>query len=316
MIATAPADILRFLLTGAEQGLEGVLVTLTGIETTSSRGIGCQMAVAADGSYAGSFSGGCVEAAVVSEALDSLASGEAKLVRFGVDSPYLDIRLPCGGGVDLLFNPRPDLAAIAQVLQRIDVRQPSALRLSREGMSAIEPSGTSPHSDWHGQDFEVDYVPPLRIVALGQGEDLTAFARLAQGFGAGVTALSPDEGALQVLGDEGVETIELVGRTALPLFASDPWTATIFLFHDRDWEEGLLPQALSRPAFYYGAVGSRRTHQARLQLLRAAGVPEEVCGLLHGPVGLIPATRDPATLALSILAEVVRDYQRLISQRE
>lgn len=309
MIATTPVDILRFLLARGDEKIDTVLVTLTGIEGTSSRAIGTQMAVAADGRYAGSFSGGCVEAAVVAEALGTLANDRAKLVRFGVDSPYLDIRLPCGGGIDLLFNPRPHRGAIAEALARLDARNMAALRLSREGIEAMDadPNGTGP--GWRGNGFDIVYRPALRIAAIGQGEDLTAFARLAHGFGAEVAALSPEKRTLAELAVPGIETIALVTRTRLPAVRTDPWTAIVFLFHDRDWEEELLPQALSLPGFYFGAVGSPRTHAARLERLAAAGVPEALRRALRGPVGLIPATRDPATLALSVLSEVVCAYQ-------
>ena len=309
MIATSPADILRFLLARAGEGQATALVTLTGIEKGSSRGIGSQMAVAEDGRYAGSFSGGCIEAAVVAEALDTLRDSHAKFVRFGIDSPYIDIRLPCGGGVDLLFNPRPDLEAIAGVVARLEARSPAILRISAQGVElAASDAGTS---GWHGDAFEVHYVPALRIIAIGQGEDLSAFARLGHRFGADVTALSPDRMVVDLLREEAIDIVALVSRTNLPAIRSDPWTAIVFLFHDHDWEEALLPQALRLPAFYFGAVGSRRTHQARLAMLQASGVPEPLWRALRGPVGLIPATRDPATLALSILAEVVQAYQQI-----
>jgi len=313
MIATSPADILRFLLARAEEGLATALVTLTGIEKGSSRGIGSQMAIAEDGRYAGSFSGGCIEAAVVAEALDTLRDDQPKFVRFGIDSPYIDIRLPCGGGVDLLFNPRPDLKAIAEIVRNLEARTPTVLRVSGQGIEASASNAAT--SGWHGDAFEVHYVPALRIVAIGQGEDLSAFARLADRFGADVSALSPDQSAVELLRDERIDTVELVSRTSLPAIRSDPWTAIVFLFHDHDWEEALLPQALRLPAFYFGAVGSRRTHQARLAMLQAAGVPETVWRALRGPVGLIPATREPATLALSILAEIVGEYQRIFSHQ-
>jgi xanthine dehydrogenase accessory factor len=73
----------------------------------------------------------------------------------------------------------------------------------------------------------------------------------------------------------------------------------------------LLPQALRLPGFYFGAVGSGRTHRARLETLPAAQVPEHLRQALRGPIGLIPATRDPATLALSILSEIVQEYDRI-----
>ena len=103
--------------------------------------------------------------------------------------------------------------------------------------------------------------------------------------------------------------LRLNTRTPLPPITGDAWTAFVFAFHDHDWEEFLLPQALALPGFYHGAVGSRRTHHARVDALRSAGVPAAQIDALRGSIGLIPATRHPATLALSILAELVQDYE-------
>ncbi len=298
MIAHDDCSVLGLLADGMAAGIEGVLITLTGIEGASSRGIGAQMAVLADGRHAGSFSGGCIEAAVIAEAQDVLAAGTGRTVRYGAGSPYLDIRLPCGGGIDLLFTPRPDPAALSQVLTRLDHRKAAVLRLS-EGAAAL--SGTP---GAHG--FQRAYAPPLRLVALGHGEDLTALVRLARAFGLTVEAYAPASDRLAAA-EPGV--IPLLSRTALPDLCGDPWAAFVFLFHDHDWEELLLPHALAQDGFYHGAIGSARTHRARLAGLRTIGVPQASLDALRGGIGLIPATRDPATLAISILGELVQDYQ-------
>jgi xanthine dehydrogenase accessory factor len=241
------------------------------------------MAVLADGRQIGSFSGGCVERAITAEAMDVLASGKPRTVRYGIGSPYIDVRLPCGGGIDLLFTPQPDSAQVAAALARLGHRLPTQLRLG---------------------DHVQHYAPRLRLIALGHGEDLTALVRLSRAYGVDVAAYTPmQDGAI----DEGV--LPLVTRTHLPRLHSDPWSAIVFAFHDRDWEEFLLPQALAQPAFYYGAVGSRRTHHARIERLQAAGVSPARIDALRGSIGLIPGTRNPATLALSILAELVQDYE-------
>ena len=282
MTAPAPADILRFLADGARHGMPGTLVTLTGIEGASSRRIGTQMAVLADGRHLGSFSGGCIERAVIEEARDALAHGAARTVRYGAGSPYIDLRLPCGGGIDLLFTPRPDPAALDAVLSALDQRRPATLALGA---------------------WQQAYVPALRLIAFGHGEDLLALVRLARAQGLAVEAFAP---ATDLHRAEGIRP--LATRTALPAVAGDPWSAVVFVFHDRDWEEALLPQALALPAFYHGAVGSTRTQRARRAALRAAGAPPARIEALRGPIGLIPGARDPATLALSIVAELVQDY--------
>ncbi|MBO9694666.1 MAG: XdhC family protein [Sphingopyxis sp.] len=310
MIATTPADILRFVLARYEEGLETVLVTLTAIEGSSPRAIGAQMAVAQDGRYAGSFSGGCIEAAVVTEAIGTLSGGRAKLVRFGAGSPYLDIRLPCGGGIDLLFSPRPDPHAIAHALSRHGRREMAVLRLADDGVHSAA-AGEGLPTGWHAGGFHLCLAPGLRIVAMGQGEELRALARLGAAFGADVSIMSPDERALADLDAAGFHTIRLATRTILPPVVTDRWTAILSLFHDRDWEEELLPRALHLPAFYVGAIGSRRTQSLRRDALRDAGVSEALRRKLRTSVGLIPATRDPATLALSALSEIVQEYHRI-----
>ena len=129
MIANSPADILRFALARINEGRATVLVTLVGIEGSSSRAIGAQMAVADDGRYVGSFSGGCIEAAVAAEAISTLAEGLPRAVRYGANSPYFDIRLPCGGGIDLQFNPNPEPQALADTLAALDRRERASLSL-------------------------------------------------------------------------------------------------------------------------------------------------------------------------------------------
>lgn len=308
MIATTPTDILRFIVDRDAENIETVLVTLVGIEGGSSRAIGAQMAVAADGRRAGSFSGGCVEDAVATEALETLSDGWGRVVRYGLGSPYIDVRLPCGGGIDLLFTPRPDAAAIHTALDKLGQREAVGLALECDGI-ALLPAPT-PRS-WDGQSLHQSYQPPLRIYALGQGEDLTAFARLGAYFGAEIHALTPDQTALDLLKGEGIGATLLATRNALPITQSDAWTAIVFLFHGRDWEEILLQQALALPSFYVGAMGSRRTHAARLAMLEDSGVSPEKIASVRGHIGLIPATRDPATLALSILGEIVADFSTL-----
>ncbi len=308
MVATTPIDVLRFVAARAAEGVDCTLVTLVGIEGGSSRAIGAQMAVAADGRRIGSFSGGCIEDAVASEALEALTEGWGRVVRYGIGSPYIDIRLPCGGGIDLLFTPKPDRLTIASALTALDARGPAALVV---GCDTVALSNDLTPSAWNGSAMTLAYQPALRVHAFGQGEDLSAFARLAAAFGAEVHALTPDGPTCDILAHHGIACTHLPTRTHLPAIASDPWSAVLFLFHGNDWEEHLLPQALALPGFYHGAIGSRRTHAARLAALESAGVSPQRIKALRGHIGLIPATRDPATLALSILGEIVADYNAL-----
>lgn len=304
-LAITPADILRFALDRADPGV--VLVTLVGIAGSSPRAIGAQMAVAADGSSLGSFSGGCIEAAIVGEALAVLDAGQGRLVRFGAGSPYIDIRLPCGGGIDLLFTPSPDPLALAELLRRLDAREPAAMHITGDRVAAIE-AGTAA-AGWSDHAFCVLYVPRVRIVAMGHGDALVATARLAEYYGAETRAFSPLPGDVTALSAQGIAATRLQSRSAPPALASDRWTAFAFLFHDHEWEEMLLPWALRAPHLFVGAIGGLQSRRQRRDMLRRAGFSDAVVRRFDGPVGLIPATRDPATLALSIVAEIIAGYQ-------
>lgn len=297
--------ILRFLTDCARRGERVVLVTLTGVTGSAARAPGEQMAVAGDGASIGSFSGGCVEAAVVAEAQEVLAEGHARQVRFGAGSPYIDIRLPCGGGIDLLFTPDPDPRQVDAALRRLEERRPVCLLLSLTGGIAVSDEPGEQMTGWHETAFQVRHDPPLRMVIMGHGAEPGALTDVALAWGAEVVLLSPQEALVEDAQARGVSAhrLHMLGRSEA--LVTDPWTAVIALFHDHDWETALLEQALGGDPFFIGAMGSRKTHSERLRRLAEAGCAATDLVRVIGPVGLIPATRDPRTLAVSILAQVL-----------
>ncbi|WP_114952026.1 XdhC family protein [Sphingosinicella terrae] len=310
-LGATPLGIFDFLARAAASGKRGVLVTMTDREGSSLRALGSHMAVLADGRYAGSFSAACIEAAIVSEARETLAAGCDRIVRFGKGSPYIDIRLPCGGGIDLLFQPSP-AQEIARAAERLRGRSPIELALAPNRPMRIEHGWSNRAAGWQGGEFLVRHAPPLRLVIAGEGGEPLALARLAEAYGAEIELLSPDGKTAATASNEGYPFQRLRGLAAPPALALDAWTALALLFHEHEWETALLAEALETEAFWIGAMGSERAHEARLQALADRGVPAERRARVHGPIGLIPAARDPATLALSALAEIAGDYQRLI----
>lgn len=300
--------IFRFLTERIGAGQACVLVTVLAVEGSAMRNPGTHMAVTADGSFVGSLSGGCIENAVVAEAQAALQKGAARIVRFGAGSPYLDIRLPCGGGLDIHFQPLVDATLAEACLAASEARQPYTV--------AIDPAGVHFRPGWQAVPFDpgqgtagFGHWPPARLVLIGHGEGPVALAGLARTLELEVTALSPDERVLARLAELGIAATRLERTTDTALLTSDPWTAIAFLFHDHDWELALLQRALALPHFYLGAMGGRRAHAARLEALRAVGVAEEQLATIRAPIGLFHSSRDPETLALSALAEIVRAYQ-------
>ena len=84
----------------------------------------------------------------------------------------------------------------------------------------------------------------------------------------------------------------------------DSATSVCVLTHDPKFDDPALAIALRSPAAYVGAIGSRKTQQARRQRLRAAGLSDHELDRLHGPIGLDLGGREPAEIALAILGEM------------
>jgi xanthine dehydrogenase accessory factor len=191
--AATSLEILRFMAEAHRSGRRAALVAITGLTGSSSRPIGTLMGVAEDGRFAGSFSGGCIEAAVVAEAVEAIRDGQPRQVRYGAGSPYIDIRLPCGGDVDLLFQPTPDPDVIRQAVLRLEERQPLALAQSASGGLHILSGTAQPLTGWRGEAFVSWYVPPLRLVVVGHGAESLALVQLGLASGFQMTLLTPDE---------------------------------------------------------------------------------------------------------------------------
>jgi xanthine dehydrogenase accessory factor len=208
-------------------------------------------------------------------------------------------------GIDLLFTPCRDARSIVAVLGALARREPMALAL---GVAGAAPAVADAPAGWSADAFVQHYVPPLRLVAVGQGEDLAALARLAMAFGIEVVAHAPERDPLMREAAGAMAVHPMASRTAEVAFASDAWTAIVFLFHDHDWEEACCrarwPRRPSTTA--RSAAGGHTARGWTCCARQACRIADRCLARLDRPD---PSTRDPATLALSILGEVVQDYQ-------
>lgn len=297
------ADVLGFAASELGAGRPCCIATVVEIFGTSPRARGSQMGVSADGRHVGHVSSGCLERAIVAEAQAAMESGAGRLVRYGQGSQYIDIALPCGSALNILFSVDPGADALDAALAAAEARRPFALAYGLDS-GAIEfcdePNAVA------GEDrFVRTYAPRLRVVAAGQGAELTTMSHIARAAGYDVVAVSADDAALALSETAGAQPLRLKSAGAAPDLPIDEWTAVVLLFHEREWEIPILKAALASDAFYVGAVGSRRTAAARLEELFAAGAPPEAAARLNGPIGMLASTRDPSALALSALTEIV-----------
>ena len=258
------------------------LAVITGIEGPAYRPCGAGMAITSEGARIGSLSSGCIDQDVALHALAAMTDGQARRLRYGHGSPFFDIKLPCGGGIDVLVLPRLDPHHIVAVRAQLAGRQPALLNLG---------------------PVILNILPPVRCLVLGKGVEALTFAAVARAAGCVVEIASPDE-----------DTCDQAGPCPVHLLTDHGWpfelrvdarTAITYFFHDHDCEPQLLETALASKAFYVGAMGSRRAAEKRRAALAELGMAQHQIDRLATPFGSVPSTRNPRTLAVSVLCDIL-----------
>ncbi|MEM6637132.1 MAG: XdhC family protein [Pseudomonadota bacterium] len=301
-------DVFRFTIEERQAGRPVALLVVTDTLGGALRGEGSLLAVTGDGLMAGYVSNGCVDADVVLQAQEAIELGQPRSIRYGQGSPFLDIALPCGGAIECLVLPDPPVAALTATLTRLDARRPVRVRIARDsGVLKVSDDLAMPGDNAH---FAFTALPKPRIRMAGRGAVLMATARLGIASGFEVIAATPDPDEVETLKREGAMTVHhLTSLEQPPKVEDDPWTAFLLLFHDHEWEPALLEQVLDQPAYFIGAMGSRRTHEARIMSLEAAGHSAADIARVQGPLGVVRSLRDAQLIAVSALAQVVEKLQ-------
>jgi xanthine dehydrogenase accessory factor len=156
--------------------------------------------------------------------------------------------------------------------------------------------------------FVVSYSPPPRLIIFGAIDFAAALARAGTFLGFHVTVCDarPVFATTKRFPDADEVVVDWPHRW-LAGQVVDERTVICVLTHDPKFDVPALEVALRTPATYVGAMGSRRTHDDRLERLREAGLSTEELKRLHSPIGLDIGARTPEETAVSILAEVVRE---------
>jgi xanthine dehydrogenase accessory factor len=314
------------------------------VEGSGPRDPGATMAVNEDSEVAGSVSGGCVEGAVVTEALDVLATGRPRLCTFGYsDDEAFAVGLTCGGTVHVFVEPLqadlPDFVrgdepvVLATVvggpgtgstvvawpdgrtagttgdadLDRVVVRD--ALAELASGFTVTRHYG--PHGEARQDEVTVfieSYAPAPQLVIFGAVDFTAALARVGKVLGYRVTVCDARPvfatPARFPMADDIV--VDWPDRHLAKVGASlGPRDAICVLTHDPKFDVPAIVAALKTNAGYIGAMGSRRTTDERNARLREAGVSDAGIARVLAPIGLDIGARTPEETAVAILAEVI-----------
>ena len=146
--------------------------------------------------------------------------------------------------------------------------------------------------------------PPPRLLIVGAVHIAQALAPMASLAGYGVTVIDPRRAFATDSRFPGIDMRGDWPDEAMAELAPDRRTAVVTLTHDPKLDDPALQTALRSPAFYIGALGSKKTHAARQGRLARAGFSPEDIARINGPVGLSIGALSPAEIAVSILAQI------------
>lgn len=302
----APIDDIREALLAAPALPERfAIATLIEVDGSAPRDVGAQMLVTND-EYWGFLSGGCIEADVARHAREAMKAEAPRMLRYGQGSPWIDIKLACGSGISVLVEPvAADDPAVVTLLDGWRQRQP--VLWSSDGTTRSAFLSEVGHADaWDGARYTRLFIPPLRLVLIGEdGAALTA-ASLAQDMGWEVVLIAPGGPEAAPLPDLAYTRDD--PAAALSAINPDKWTAIAVLSHDREDDESGLAAALKSEAFYVGAIGARVRLDARSARLRGHGVSKDAISRLKAPIGLYGFGKAPREVALSLVAEIAQAF--------
>ncbi len=302
----------------------GVAVA-TVVETWGSapRAVGSQLVIDADGAMEGSVSGGCVEGAVIVEALEALEDGKPRLLDYGVsDDEAFAVGLACGGRIRVLVEPvgstmpvevLEDLVAararaepVAYVTDLQDGGSRLVARAAYPDRFRLDRSGVEPDE----RTFVAVHNPPLRMIVVGAVHIAQALVPMARACGFAPVLIDPRAAFGSADRFPGETILDDWPDEAMAALKPDTRTAVVTLTHDPKLDDPAIMAALRSDIFYLGCLGSTRTHAKRVARLQEAGFSEEEIGRIHAPVGLDIGGRQPAEIAVSIMAQVIASLRQ------
>jgi xanthine dehydrogenase accessory factor len=326
-------DYNRFAATGIPFGR----AVVTSVWGSAPRPEGSSMLAAADGRIAGSVSGGCVESATAVEIQAALARGTPKLVTYGVSNERAwEVGLACGGTIDVFVEPaiksevleaahgnEGDVVATviagARVGNSVRVRENGQIvgrlagvssELLREAaLDALHRETSSSRIFETSQRSLTVFLEVFprrpRLIIFGAGQIAAAMVPLARALGYYTIVADGRRTFLDRERFRDADELLLAWpEEAFERIGLDAACYVCLLSHDPKFDEPALRVALRSPAKYVGAIGSKKTQAARRERLLEIGLSEVQVARMRGPIGLNLGGRQPAEIALSILAEM------------
>jgi xanthine dehydrogenase accessory factor len=308
---------------------DGRVAMATIIDTWGSSPVpvGGQMAIAADGQFQGSVSGGCVEGEVITEALEVIEAGGQRVLAYGVaDDTAWQVGLPCGGQIKILVERTSGADGLAFMERALAARKARSgiivrTRLADGRREVFDRSSlvidealarrffTARSSLEAGPDGDVfihALVPPPRVLIIGATHIAQILAELTRLSGYEAVVVDPRTAFAAEARFPGTTLVTEWPEDALPKLGLDPYTAVAALAHVGHIDDQALKLAVKSECAYIGALGSKRNHAKRTERLLAAGISGDEIARIKCPIGLDIGASTPPEIAVSVMAEIVK----------
>ncbi len=301
-------EVIRSAMDWMNRGHRVVMGTVVRTWGSSPRPPGSLMIIRDDGQVAGSLSGGCIE----DDLIDRVKRGELaprlpQPVLYGATAEEAQrFGLPCGGTVQIVLEPLHAGSMLRELLAAIEQHRVTRRRLEMAtGLVALAPSSEGDGVQFDSHVLQTVHGPGQRLLIIGGGQLSRYLAGMAVMLDYGVTVCDPREEYHEGwTAMDGVTLSRAMPDDLVIAMNLDARSAVVAVTHDPKLDDLALMEALKTPAFYVGALGSRRNNEARRLRLREFDVSEAEAAALRGPVGLNLGGRTPPEIALSILAEM------------
>ncbi|MEP3197848.1 MAG: XdhC family protein [Lentilitoribacter sp.] len=296
------------------EGKKVALATVVSTWGSAPRGVGSQLAISSDGEFEGSVSGGCVEGAVIVEALDAMSDGQCKLLEYGVtEEDAFAVGLACGGDIKILVEP-VDVGSglnsddLKTIVASFGDRKTIGYSINLSAFDRSELSNEGDRTGINGERFHLTYSPSPRLVIVGAVHITKTLSSIAKMAGYDVYIVDPRESFASTTRFPDDTFLEGWSDEALSSLGIDANTAIVTLSHDPKIDTPALEVALKSDAFYIGSLGSKKTHGKRVAQLKFLGFSEVLIDRIHSPIGLNIGSKTPPEIAISIMAEITQVF--------
>jgi xanthine dehydrogenase accessory factor len=300
-------EVLRTAQAWRTAGRRVALGTIVKTWGSAPRPVGAMVAVRDDGQVVGSVSGGCVEDDLIEKIKSrSIAAEKPELVTYGVTNEEATRwGLPCGGTLQIVMEPITGDSRIPELLERISSQQLVKRDLDMQsGRATLEPGRWQDVLEFDGRVLSTVHGPRWRLVLIGAGQLTRYLAEMARMLDYHVVVIDPREEYVAGWDLAAVPLDRGMPDDIVRELNLDGHSAVVALTHDPKLDDLALMEALKSPAFYVGAIGSKKNNDARRKRLREFDVSDDEIARLRGPVGLYLGSKTPPEIAVAILAEM------------